>query len=172
MNRLYIFGGSFNPFHRGHEAIVEAVIKETGKIYLLPTQNPGKKATFLSLEERIEVLKKLYQNNKQVEVLDLCLRDTEYNYMYKVVEHFSPQKIVFVMGEDTFQQLPHWKNYAQFKDQIETLVFSRENKMSQHRPLFIDINISSTRCRELGPDSRHLLPRPVYDYLAKKGFKK
>lgn len=152
--KLYVFGGSFDPFHVAHEAIVNAVTKEFGQILLIPTQNPWKTSSYIALEDKIKDLQEFFKEDSRVQVSSLCL-DPEYNYMYKVVEHYPDYKIVFIMGEDAYEKYPQWKNYAQFKDQVETIVFKRSNdgsvpdapRIRLLRSSMYQNEISSTLCR-------------------------
>ncbi len=175
-DKLYVFGGSFDPFHIGHEAIVKAIVKEFGSIFLIPTQNPWKPHGLLPLNHRVEVLKEFYKDNQRVTVSDLCIQDPEYNYMYKLVEHFPDKKIIFVMGEDSFMSYPQWKNYADFNEKVETLVFKRNTGSTlpdapRIRLLPLELyqfEISSSVCRQNLKKNRALLPPKVYELTLKK----
>lgn len=174
--KIYVFGGSFDPFHIGHEAIVKSILKEFGSIFLIPTQNPWKPYGLLPLKQRIEVLQEFYKDDKRVTVSDLCFHDPEYNYMYKVVEHFSDKKIIFVMGEDTFEKYPQWKNYTDFNEKVEALVFKRNTGATLPNaprirllPLEMYQNeISSTLCRQNLKKHQALLPSKVFELTLKK----
>ncbi|NPA59805.1 MAG: adenylyltransferase/cytidyltransferase family protein, partial [Epsilonproteobacteria bacterium] len=60
METIALFGGSFDPLHIGHEAIVEALLckKEIDKVIIMPTfLNPFKTKSFTSAQMRLESLK-------------------------------------------------------------------------------------------------------------------
>lgn len=174
--KLYVFGGSFDPFHIGHEAIVSAVLKEYGQVLIIPTQNPWKPVGLLSLNKRIEILKEFYKDQKGAEVSDLCLQDPEFNYMYKVVEHYSHKKIVFVMGEDSYKSFPQWKNYDEIKDIVDVIVFKRNRdglavpNAPRVRVLPMSLyqnEISSTVCRQNLKKNKHLIPLKIFELMEK-----
>ena len=57
-----LFGGSFDPAHKGHLGISKIAIRKMKleKIYWVITKkNPFKNKTFYSLDERIEYAKKM-----------------------------------------------------------------------------------------------------------------
>ena len=174
--RLYIFGGSFDPFHIGHEAIINSVAKEFGQVLVIPTQNPWKNKACIPLEDKIKDLKEFFNQDSRVEISSLCLENEEFNYMYKVVDHFPDKKIVFVMGEDTYEKYPNWKNFDDFKNKVETLVFKRSHgsrlpmapRIRLLPPNLYQNEISSTLCRENPKKYEELIPLKMREIMKKR----
>ena len=54
MKKIGLFGGTFNPIHKGHISLCEAAVRELGldKIFLIPTALPPHKASPELLEDR------------------------------------------------------------------------------------------------------------------------
>ena len=70
-NFIGLFGGSFDPIHKGHIKISITSIQKLklNKLYLIITKkNPLKKKTFFSLKERILKCKKVLKKNKKIKV--------------------------------------------------------------------------------------------------------
>lgn len=67
MQRIAIFPGSFDPFTRGHEAVVEEALKLFDKVVVAIGYNTQKRG-FLSIEARKSLIEKVYANNSRVEV--------------------------------------------------------------------------------------------------------
>ena len=67
MQRVAIFPGSFDPFTRGHEAVVEEVLKLFDKVVVAIGYN-NLKHGFLSIDRRKALIEKVYANNPRVEV--------------------------------------------------------------------------------------------------------
>lgn len=61
-----IFPGSFDPFTRGHEAIVEQATQLFDKVVIAIGDNIGKRS-LLSLTDRLRLIRRLYENNPKVE---------------------------------------------------------------------------------------------------------
>ena len=62
-----VFAGTFDPFTTGHEYVVEKGLKLFDKVVIAVGVNNDKKPLF-SLEERIKILKTIYQDNERVVV--------------------------------------------------------------------------------------------------------
>lgn len=67
MQRIAIFPGSFDPFTRGHEAIVNEALTLFDEVIIAIGHNPAKRG-FLSIEARKRLIERVYHNNERVEV--------------------------------------------------------------------------------------------------------
>ena len=66
--KIALFPGSFDPFTRGHEAIVRQALTLFDKVVVAIGENIGKNS-LLSTEERIKFIKRLYANDERVETI-------------------------------------------------------------------------------------------------------
>ena len=66
--RVALFPGSFDPFTRGHQAIVERALPMFDKLVIAIGVNRAKKG-WMPIEERLERLRALYANEPRVEVV-------------------------------------------------------------------------------------------------------
>lgn len=67
MKKIAVFPGSFDPFTKGHESIVNRSIDLFDEIIIAIGHNQNKKGYF-SVEKRLEWIKELYKNNKKIKV--------------------------------------------------------------------------------------------------------
>lgn len=67
MQRVALFPGSFDPFTRGHEAIVEEALRLFDKVIIAIGHNPEKRG-FMAVEARKRLIERLYCENPRVEV--------------------------------------------------------------------------------------------------------
>ena len=65
--RMALFAGSFDPFTRGHYAVVKRALHLFDKVVIGIGVNSGKKCMF-SLEERIQAIEKAFAGEERVEV--------------------------------------------------------------------------------------------------------
>ena len=66
--KIALFPGSFDPFTRGHRAIVERALPMFDKLVIAIGVNRAKKG-WMPIEERLDRLKELYANEPRVEVV-------------------------------------------------------------------------------------------------------
>ncbi len=68
MNRkVEIYPGSFDPFTNGHINIIERGVKVFDNIIVAIAHNTSKKTTF-TIEERVEIIREVFQNRPEVKV--------------------------------------------------------------------------------------------------------
>ncbi len=63
-----LFAGSFDPFTRGHQSVVNRTLAIADEVVVAIGRNVGKNA-LLSVEERLEAIKRLYADEARVKVM-------------------------------------------------------------------------------------------------------
>ena len=66
--RTCVFAGTFDPFTTGHEYVVNKCLDLFDKVVIAIGVNVDKKPLF-SLEQRIEIIKSIYENDDRIEVV-------------------------------------------------------------------------------------------------------
>lgn len=129
--RIGLFGGSFNPAHKGHLYISEVGRKELGLDevwWLVAPKNPLKKKSSLAdYNERVEGAKEI-ADGKPIKVLDLEQTQGLYHTIDTVrflPEKFPDHGFVWLMGADCFLELPAWKSWRQIMAEMPIAVFPR-----------------------------------------------
>jgi nicotinate-nucleotide adenylyltransferase len=157
--RIAIFGGSFDPIHVAHVAIVESALDklDIDKLIIVPTYlNPFKNSFNLNPETRFELLKKVFHKFKNVEISDYEINQQKTSYSFNTVNYlknlYKPSKIYLIIGEDNINDLDKWYKYDELKKLVEFVVASRTGfetkKANEFKSLDININISSTELRD------------------------
>lgn len=67
MQRVALFPGSFDPFTRGHQAVVDDALMLFDRVVIAIGYNPDKRG-MLSVEERKLLIERVYANEPRVEV--------------------------------------------------------------------------------------------------------
>ncbi len=62
-----VFAGTFDPFTTGHEYVANKSLQLFDKVIIAIGVN-GDKEPFFSVEDRVNLLKKIYENNENVEI--------------------------------------------------------------------------------------------------------
>lgn len=68
MNKV-LYPGSFDPITKGHMNIVNQASELFDEVVIAVMQNPLKKNSLFTLEERIDMVKKIYEKVKNVKVI-------------------------------------------------------------------------------------------------------
>lgn len=67
MTRIALFAGSFDPFTRGHEAVVEEALRLFDEVVIGVGENVSKKG-LLSVDDRCRLIEDVYTDNERVRV--------------------------------------------------------------------------------------------------------
>lgn len=67
MAKIALFAGSFDPFTRGHEVVVEMALRLFDKVVIGVGENVAKQS-LLSVEARCRLIADIYKNNNRVRV--------------------------------------------------------------------------------------------------------
>ncbi|MBQ5691230.1 MAG: pantetheine-phosphate adenylyltransferase [Alistipes sp.] len=67
MKRIALFAGSFDPFTRGHEVVVEEALRLFDEVVIGVGENVSKRS-LLSVEQRCRLIDDLYRDNDAVRV--------------------------------------------------------------------------------------------------------
>jgi len=147
---VILFGGSFDPIHKGHLKIIEKISKIGDKIIVLPNYlNPLKNSFSAPAQIRLKWLKQTI-NNPKVEISDYEIKQNKPCYTIETVKYFKQfyDKISFVIGADNLVSLHKWKNIDELKNLVKFIVVTRDNiPIKGYKTININIPISSTKIR-------------------------
>lgn len=173
--KIAIFGGSFDPVHIAHKAIIETSLKQLDidKLIIIPTYlNPFKKDFLFEPITRYNLLKKVFKDNPKIEVSDFEINQKKLSYTYETIRYikklYNPSKLFFIIGEDNLKSLHRWHNIDELKENLEFVVAKRSGYSllnNDFKTLDINIDISSTILREkLNLD---YIPKEIWEDLEK-----
>ena len=193
MERIGIYGGTFNPPHIGHIQAAKEACKalSLSKLYLLPDRTPPHKVMpegSATPEQRLSMLHIAVSGCPQIEVSDMELKREGVSYTYETVlqlKQMHPEaELVLLMGTDMFLSFHTWRNPDVILANASLGVFYRgergegvaiearraEMEHFGHRVYQVKnevIQISSTQLRRLLAFrcAGHFLPEGVLDYI-------
>jgi nicotinate-nucleotide adenylyltransferase len=155
METIALFGGSFDPPHIGHIAVVEALkkIDNIDKIIIMPTfLNPFKTLWHAPAELRLQWLREIFRDDKKVVVSDYEVLQERRVPSIESVEYLLKQykKIYLVIGADNLASLTQWHRFSELEKKVSFIVAPRDNiKIPQkYLSLEVDEEISSSALRE------------------------
>jgi nicotinate-nucleotide adenylyltransferase len=184
LKRIGIFGGTFDPPHRGHIAIAEKAMKQflLNKIYFVPAYLPPHKLNrnFVTAKQRLSMARLAVKGHKnfRVSTVELERRGISYTIdTLKAFRHrFPDADLVLIIGADNLEQFQLWKSPQKILQLAALAVYKRrgynrslKNKDIPFQPIKGRLyRISSTEVRKkLGNKSSvsKLLPEPIERYI-------
>lgn len=191
--RIVMYGGSFNPPHRGHGKAAKAAKEalRADKFFLVPDRQPPHKDLAPGSptpEQRLKLTELSARELPGAEVLDIELLRQGPSYtvdtLRQLKERYPEAEIVFLVGTDMFLSLESWRDPAGILALASVGVFQRaegerealEEKAAHYRAAYgamvyiiesEPLEISSSRLRELLPErqGREYLSGAVYDEI-------
>ncbi len=164
MQRIGLFGGSFNPVHLGHLLVAQAAREELGlsRIHFLPVaQSPFKPgATLAPAMERLRLLRLALAGQTDSEVDDQEIRRGGVSYTIDTVQdyvsRFPGVELYYLIGADHVAQLPAWRDAAELAGLVEFVIIPRPGQTVtpvpapfRGRTLFgFPLGVSSSQIRE------------------------
>ena len=130
--KIGIFGGSFNPPHVMHKNLALYLIKNKylDKVIYVPTGNKYVKEDLIDVKYRLEMLKLMVANTKNLEISAYEMQNSLI-YTYQTLDHFKKlypnDEIHFICGSDNLREIKSWKNYKYILDNYKLLVVKRSN---------------------------------------------
>ena len=137
MERIGIYGGTFNPPHLGHIAAARCALNALGldKLLVIPDRiAPHKQlpADSPTPEQRLEMVRLACGGEPKMEASDLELKRQGVSYTYQTVEQLKqryPQaRLYLLMGTDMFTSFHQWRNPERIWENATLAVFCRGEK--------------------------------------------
>lgn len=138
MERIGIYGGTFNPPHVGHIQAAKQAVSTLGltKLLMIPAYAPPHKAVLPSnsprARQRLEMLRIAAADCPQIEVSDLELKREGISYTWETLETvkklYPGAELVLLMGTDMFLTFDTWKNPDKILGEVTLGVFYRGDK--------------------------------------------
>jgi len=164
--KIGILGGSFDPPHKGHIYISKIALKKLKLnkiVWVITKKNPLKKKPNLSIQERVELSKKITKNNNKIFIkyLDKKIKSSStFNLLRYLKIKNDKTKLFFLMGADNLKKFHKWKNWKKIPKLAQIVVFPRKNystnsiaskKLNKNDLIYMKskkINISSSLIRK------------------------
>lgn len=199
MERLGVFGGSFNPIHAGHIEAARGFQRQfdLNELMLVPTNHPFYKTTCsVRYEDRLAMCELAAKGLSKTTVCDLERSHPEGMYacdLLQILNDRHPQaRLFYLVGGDVFLTMPHWYAIKHLADLTEVVVIHRPSVGSLPDDPRIDATLhaltglgiavhfldavrplSSTQIREAldqGKSIDGLVPPEVEDYIRLHGL--
>lgn len=164
--RIGIYGGSFNPIHKGHTELAASIVQQglVDELWLLVSPlNPlkqGETSDIAEYEHRLSMARLATEDIEGVKVSDfeknLPLPSYTITTLGELHKAYPEHEFVLVIGADNWERFPRWYHAQEIIDTYSILIYHRPGcEMDETLlPLSVQVvdtplyDISSTEIRE------------------------
>nr|MBF0222311.1 nicotinate (nicotinamide) nucleotide adenylyltransferase [Desulfobulbaceae bacterium] len=177
--RVGVFGGTFDPVHNGHCAVVSQFQQQCSldSVIVVPSANPPHKlsAALTDFEHRFAMLSLAFSNTQDVFLSRLEQYREGPSYTIDTLRQLKRgfdgnREWFFAVGEDTLAEIHTWKQYTDILAEACVVVFTRKlaSAFSAHdrvREFFPGYRLADDQLSffENGIERIRLLDMPVVD---------
>ena len=193
-----VFGGTFNPVHKGHIMLAEYCMDSVGldRIIMIPTAVPPHKISnnLASENDRLNMCKLACRGKENFSVSDIEIKRQGKSYTYETLtqlkEIYPDDHLYTIMGADMFLTLNRWKNPEIIFEKSSIITIPRDEENKHELENFYNkvlkamgassvilpnpvMSVSSTFIRENLDDFNlisDMLDKGVYDYIIKNNL--
>ena len=132
--KIGLFGGTFNPVHNTHIDVAAAVMERLGldQVLFVPAGNPyhKKDGAMLPAELRYTLIQKAVAGLNNIDICDIDMHSDGPTYtvhtLKEALKRYPDDDLYFLMGQDTFNSLPRWKDWEKIPCLANIVAVSRE----------------------------------------------
>ena len=128
-SHLALFGGSFNPPHRGHLTAIQGLSQnpKVDRVMVLPSYGSPLKSTVTSYEHRFQMAKIAFEKIAEVSRFE---EEEKTEFTWQVLEKLSTKhpKLAFVIGTDQLEQIHRWARFPEVLSLSDWIVLIRRPK--------------------------------------------
>lgn len=164
--RIGIYGGSFNPIHRGHTELAASIVRQglVDELWLLVSPlNPLKQnvtSDIAEYEHRLNMARLATEHIEGVKVSDferhLPLPSYTVTTLGELRKAYPEHEFVLVIGADNWERFPRWYHAQEIIDTYSILIYRRPGCELDEKALPSSVqvvdtplyDVSSTQIRE------------------------
>lgn len=185
-----LYFGSFNPIHIGHLIVGNHVANHTDMQqvwYVISPQNPLKpSASLLNEYHRLHLVRLAIEEEPKLKASDVEFKLPRPSYTIDTLtylrEKYPQHQFSIIIGSDSFQNLPKWKNFELLVKEYPFIIYKRPgfeiNETWNARVTILDapmLDISATAIRNNireGKSIRYLVEEKVREEIEGNNYYK
>ena len=128
-----IFGGTFDPVHKGHTEIIKNLFEliPLDKVIVIPNGIPPHRKASVSSEERLRMVSSAFKSSENVVIDNREIKKKDPSYaistLRELIEENPEHSLVWIMGSDAFAEIDSWYQWEDFIKMINIIVMVRPN---------------------------------------------
>ena len=162
--RVGIYGGSFNPIHNGHVAVINLVKHLFDEVWVMPCYDHFHGKNLVDSYARLKMCHLATENIPNVFVSDFeiyhQIQGGTLVCLEKIKELLGENDYCFIIGQDNAETIETWNNYKDLLEKTSFCVVQRESGLfcgdqwyNKEPNMFVEnkqtLGISSTKVREM-----------------------
>lgn len=141
--RIGLFGGTFNPVHRGHLQVAGEIKSAFSleRLYIIPAaQPPHKKASGVAnAADRLEMVRRAFENLDGYVVSDVEIKRSGPSYTIDTFHYFrsvlpGDASLFLVLGLDAFLEIETWMFFQELLTLLPLIVMTRPGCRTEGLP--------------------------------------
>lgn len=134
--KIGLFGGSFDPIHKGHIAIAKSAIQDLDldKLIFIPTHlNPFKTKLPTASIHRINMIKLCLEEKMEISTFEVDRKGK--SYTFETVKYFKNKfpndELFLIIGSDNLLKLHKWEHIDFIASNTKMCVYRRTNNINK-----------------------------------------
>ncbi len=130
--RTAIYGGTFDPVHKGHIEVARRVLElfELGEVLFVPACVPPHKSAISSVFHRFAMLALATDRDAALRISTVELDEPERPYAVDTVERMRAQidahrRLFFMIGSDSWSEITAWHEWQRLLKMCDLIVATR-----------------------------------------------
>ena len=192
MDRIGVYGGTFDPVHRGHLAVARSVREafDLSRVLFIPArQSPLRAPPLASARDRLAMVRRAIDGTPGLEVSPIDIERSGPSYMIDTLQSLAARRpaaeLFLILGADAVSELPAWRHADRILAAAQIIAVPRPGhsteiprevlalhpraEMRIHMHRMPPVDISASRIRALCARGRPVdawVPRSVAEYIA------
>jgi len=153
MKKIAVFGGSFDPPHLGHQALVcyAQQALDLDEVWVIPVGLPVHRSLTqsVSAEQRLHWVQALFQDMPDVKVLDWEVKSEQPTPSIETMQRLvTTENIVpyWLMGMDAWQGMATWEAYPKHQTLCHVVVVNRVGEKAYHHQDWQLVSMPTEAC--------------------------
>ena len=142
LQRAAIYGGTFDPVHKGHVAVARRVLQlfELEEVLFVPACVPPHKSAISSAVHRFAMLALATAEDASLRISTVELDEPARPYAVDTVERLqlemaAKRRLFFIIGADSWSEITTWHDWQRLLKMVDLIVVTRPGyELSEQAP--------------------------------------
>lgn len=142
LQRAAIYGGTFDPVHKGHVAVARRVLQlfELDEVLFVPACVPPHKSAISSAVHRFAMLALATAEDASLRISTVELDEPARPYAVDTVERLqlemaAKRRLFFIIGADSWSEITTWHDWQRLLKMVDLIVVTRPGyELSEKAP--------------------------------------